>query len=157
MLFFGESESVTSIIRDFHRDDAVDADIRKYECRKRRLVWQTLVAYDESCANALMVWLRGNIDKIAEFCFSRGLASNPACWAQYVWYKNELGEDPFDVVISLKAITQNIRNCPPEMICPGTRLGGTTIQLPFGFVQWHQGQMQFHHNLAAIQAWCPSR
>ena len=33
------------------------------------------------------------------------------------------------------------------MIVPGKTLGGTTIQLPFGFVQWHQGQIQFHHNL----------
>ena len=24
--------------------------------------------------------------------------------------------------------------------------GGTTIQLPFGFVQWHKGQLQFHHS-----------
>ena len=33
----------------------------------------------------------------------------------------------------------------------GTTNGGTTIQLPFGFVQWHQHQMQFHHNYYKIK------
>ena len=36
--------------------------------------------------------------------------------------------------------------------------GGTTIQLPFGFVQWHSptkkipGDMQFHHNHEKISS-----
>ena len=38
-----------------------------------------------------------------------------------------------------------------EMIEPGQTRGGTTIKLPFGFVQWHQGQIQFHHNLDLIK------
>ena len=33
----------------------------------------------------------------------------------------------------------------------GKKNGGSTISLPFGFVQWHQGKIQFHHNLESIQ------
>ena len=33
----------------------------------------------------------------------------------------------------------------------GNNNGGTTIQLPFGFVQWHKGQMQFHHSYEKIR------
>jgi len=38
----------------------------------------------------------------------------------------------------------------------GSVLGGSTIQLPFGFVRWHSpsktipGQMQFHHSFSKI-------
>ena len=32
----------------------------------------------------------------------------------------------------------------------GTSNGGTTIQLPFDFVQWHQKQLQFHHSYEKI-------
>ena len=39
----------------------------------------------------------------------------------------------------------------------GNKTGGSTIQLPFGFVQWHSpkkvipGCMQFHHNYQKIK------
>lgn len=33
----------------------------------------------------------------------------------------------------------------------GYKNGGTTIQLPFGFVQWHQSSMQFHHSFDKIR------
>ena len=33
----------------------------------------------------------------------------------------------------------------------GTKNGGTTIQLPFGHLQFHQGGLQFHHNYEKIK------
>ena len=38
-----------------------------------------------------------------------------------------------------------------ENIKFGSRMGGSTILLPFGFVQWHQHAMQFHHRLKSIK------
>jgi hypothetical protein len=34
----------------------------------------------------------------------------------------------------------------------GTNLGGTTLKLPFGFVKWHQSQIQFHHNFELMKS-----
>ncbi len=117
----------------------------RYQQRKERLVWRSLVNYDSAKANNFLTWLKDNIDNIADFCFSKGLAKNESDWADYVWYINLLGETDFDTIFSISEI-KSIVSINKEYIKPGIRNGGSTILLPFGFVQWHQKQMQFHHS-----------
>ena len=117
----------------------------KYQRRKERLVWQSLVNYDSAKADRFLTWLKDNIANITDFCFSRGLAKNQSDWADYVWYINLVGEDDFDTIFSISDVKKSVSN-NKEYIKPGVRNGGSTILLPFGFVQWHQGQLQFHHD-----------
>lgn len=120
-----------------------------YQKYHNRLVWESLSNWDNKAADSLLEWFKNSIDKIAEYCFSRGLASNKEDWADYVWYINLLGEDNMDYIFSIEEIKKTVKKCP-ELVYPSSRNGGSTIQLPFGFVQWHQKQMQFHHRLEKL-------
>ncbi len=70
-----------------------------------------------------------------------------------LWYKNELSENDLDDLFLIDEIKKKL----PKNAEFGNRNGGTTIQLPFGFVQWHSptkvipGSIQFHHNYIKIK------
>lgn len=121
----------------------------QYQVRKQRLVWTSLENFDKEKANNFLEWIKNNIKNIAEYCFSKGLARNQEDWADYVWYINTLGENQFDAIFAVSdikyATEKNMSN-----VKSSKRNGGSTINLPFGFVQWHQRQMQFHHSLQAL-------
>jgi len=148
VLFFGDGDLATQMLKKLPIEDE---EIRKYEIRKRRLVWSSLQKCSKKDADALLQWIKDNIEVIVDFCFSKGLASNSRDWAQYVWYKNIVESNAeVDFCVSVDDL---MKACSKAVQCikPGDRNGGTTILLPFGFVQWHQGQMQFHHKLPAIK------
>ncbi len=120
-----------------------------YQQKHNRLVWQSLYNWDKEKADTLLDWFKENIANIAQFCFSRGLARDKKDWAQYVWYINLLGEEDLDGIFSVEAISKAAEN-NLSGIYPSKMNGGSTTQLPFGFVQWHQQQMQFHHSLKKL-------
>ena len=65
-----------------------------------------------------------------------------------------LNECSFDELYDISKICsriQTLTNAKADVVYYGNTLGGSTIQLPFGFVQWHQNSMQFHHNFEKIQ------
>ena len=128
--------------------------IRLYEERKCRLVAKSLEVYSRAHSEGLLQWFRENIYNITLFCFSTGLAAEASNHANIVWYINLLEEDDIDEVFLVDKIaeqSQKIAEKHSNSIQYGSSLGGTTIQLPWGFVQWHKGQMQFHHQLEKIR------
>ena len=116
----------------------------QYQRRHNRLVWESLYNLDEKLAESLLNWFKSNIDKIADFCFSKGLAKDSKEWADYVWYINLLGEDNVDTIFSIEDIKSSVKQ-HADLVVASKINGGSTTQLPFGFVQWHQSKMQFHH------------
>ena len=145
-LYFGSADDVNDIIEKF------SSKSKSLELRKHRLVAETLGAYDKSLYAELLSWFNDNISNIFDFCFSKGLAKNPSDWADIVWYKNMIGENQIDKMIYLPEATKAM----PHSAAYGSRNGGSTIQLPFGFVQWHSprkiipGNLQFHHDFDKI-------
>lgn len=145
-LYFGSASDIDEIVENCGGKN------KKLELRKHRLVADTLKAYDEELYDGLLSWLNKNMFEIFDFCFSKGLAKNENDWADIVWYKNLIGENRFDRMIYLHDIAVGI----PHNAAYGTRNGGSTIQLPFGFVQWHSpkkvipGNLQFHHNFEKV-------
>lgn len=139
-LYFGSASDTIAIINKFGVEKSL-------ETRKHRLVAETLKAYDKSLAKILLDWFNENMYELFDFCFARGLAKNEEDWAQIVWYKNLVGENSFDTLLYLP----DMKNIPKDAVY-GSRNGGSTIQLPFGFVQWHSprkvipGNLQFHHS-----------
>ena len=120
-----------------------------YELRKKRLVHDTIAKYNPDIDSSLINWFRDNVTKIFEFCFTKGLASEPKDWAHIIWYKNMVDPDVcVDTFLTLDTIRTKIST---DKIVYGTRTGGSTILLPFGFVQWHDpgnkgnNNLQFHH------------
>ena len=153
MIFWGEHPQIKDLIKTYGESDI--NSIRDYESRKQRLVASSLYRYNKNHADSLIEWFRENIGEIVLYCFSLGLAEDKSNWANYVWYKNVVGDNNVDSIYSVEDIcnkSQENREC----IEYGVKTGGTTIQLPFGFVQWHQGQMQFHHQYAKISNMCES-
>lgn len=128
---------------------------RDYENRKNRLVGDTLMAYDSIAYDCIIEWFSSNVGIIADFCFSKGLSKYNH--ADIVWYKNIVDSEVcMDELFSVADIVKgSIKN--RDMVFFGDKGGGTTIQLPFGFVQWHQESLQFHHNLEKIRMICKSR
>ena len=145
-LFWGYSKETDAILdKNSTKPD--------YEYRKRRLVGDTLKIYNKHLYDVLLSWFKENIVDITDFCFSTGLAKDKDTCPKLIWYKNELGENKVDEIIYLPALYDEISKKLDKIeIVYGDVGGGTTLQLPFGFVQWHSprkvipGMMQFHHN-----------
>lgn len=138
-LFWGGHPDIISIA------NKINGKHKDYELRKKRLVHATIAKYNPDIDNALIKWFRDNVTKIFEFCFTKGLASDANDWAHIIWYKNMV--DPnvcVDTFFTLDSIQSKIST---EEIVYGTKNGGSTIQLPFGFVQWHDPGNKGNHNL----------
>ena len=71
-------------------------------------------------------------------------------WSEFVWYVNFLGEHNVDEIFPIEKICNASMKVAENEVYYGDKNGGTTIHLPFGFVQWHQKQMQFHHDFNKI-------
>lgn len=146
-LFWGTASDTIDIVNDYAVSE-ID-----YQLRKHRLTKETLDKYDRSLSDALLNWFNDNLLEVFDFCFSTGLAANKNDWANLIWYRNELGENDMDDVFNIT----DIKNRLPFSASWGNRTGGSTIQLPFGFVQWHSptktipGCMQFHHSYEKIK------
>lgn len=148
-LFWGASPDTTRIAKQ------IAGPYLGYELRKGRLVHETLAEYNSDLDNALLKWFKDNIVEIFEFCFTKGLARNPRDWADIIWYINLVDNDmEIDEMFTISDISDNLKS---GIIEYGNRGGGTTIQLPFGFVQWHDPRnkgnknLQFHHNYDKIR------
>lgn len=149
-LFWGSADDTQQIINEFGTQ-------KKYENHKHRLVADSIKIYDKSLYDELLAWFTNNVTNLVDFCFSKGLAKNPNDWANIIWYKNELGENTVDRIFSIEEMSSFLAKNAAQNTEYGTRGGGTTIQLPFGFVQWHSptkvipGCMQFHHSYEKIE------
>ncbi len=143
-LYWGVSDDIPLLLRKYSSGfDKIDA----YQTRKHRLVKCSLDKYDKNLSVALLNWINDNIENIFEFCFARGLARDSNNSADLIWYINTLGENKVDNIFNIK----HIKSIIPKNAFYGKIGGGTTIQLPFGFVQWHNPShkcpcMQFHHD-----------
>ncbi len=146
-LYWGTAADTRDIVNQYSGRN------KAYEYRKHRLVKETLDAYDESLSGALLEWFNENIAEIFYFCFATGLAEDKNEWADIIWYRNELDENDMDDMFNIVDVMKRLPNNAEY----GTRTGGSTIQLPFGFVQWHSptkvipGCMQFHHGFEKIR------
>ena len=149
LYFYGHTQ-ISSYLKMPNVIKNQSAKLVSYQRRKSRLVWKSLENLDAYKSERFKIWLRTNISNITEFCFSRGLASNRKDWADYVWYINLLGESDFDEIYRIEDIKEKV-NDNIEKVTESKINGGSTIRLPFGFVQWHQKQMQFHHSLEELK------
>ncbi len=148
LCFYGSPET-DSLLCDREVTAGETESLIEYQRKHNRLVWTSLYNWDRERGDALLNWFKSNISEIADFCFSRGLAAEEKDWARYVWYINLLGEEDFDEIYSVDDIKKAVA-AESDGVSPGPQNGGSTTFLPFGFVQWHQQKMQFHHSLEKL-------
>lgn len=150
-LYWGSHQSTQDVIDSF-------GTRKKHENHKHRVVADTLKRYDQNVYETFFRWFVDHAGQLAELCFARGGASRRQDWAQYVWYKNQLGETSVDDIFKVKDICSAVRAAAECKTFFGKVNGGSTIQLPFGFVQWHSpqktipGNIQFHHKYHSLSA-----
>ena len=144
-LYWGKANDTLDIVNKLGTNKA-------YETRKNRLVADTLKAYDKHLYECLLDWFKNNISNLVTFCFASGLAKDRNEWANVIWYDNELGENSVDDLFLISDLQKYFESIAETETYYGNRGHGSTIQLPFGFVQWHSpkkiipGCIQFHHS-----------
>ena len=147
-LFWAASDDAIDIIEKYgDRSDAKSYDL---QIRHKSLNATTLKAYDKSLYDAMLKWFTDKAYNLTKLAFTMGAAKDPNEWSEYVWYINLLGENDVDEIFHIEEICQAAASVAEKETYYGDSNGGTTIQLPFGFVQWHQSQLQFHHSYEKI-------
>ena len=148
-LFWATADDAVEIIEDF----ADRNDFKNYELqlRHKSLNATTLRAYDEHLYDVLLDWFADNAYELTKLSFSMGAVHDCSEWSDFIWYINLLEENDTDALFFIEDICNAAQEVAYEETYYGSTRGGTTIQLPFGFVQWHQGQLQFHHNYDKLQ------
>ena len=148
-LFFFGNPNTQKLLNNPQITIGQSDDLIALQKKQNRLVWTSLENWDNEAANRLLQWFKDNISILADYCFSKGLSSSPDEWADYVWFINLLGEKDLDTIFTVKDILEAVSK-NAEMVCPGFKNGGSTIQLPFGMVEWHQRKMQFHDSFRKL-------
>ena len=147
-LFWAAADDAVAIIEMYGDHNAAkDYDL---QIRHKSLNATTLKAYDRSLYDDLLNWFIENAYELAFMSFASGAARERSEWSDFVWYINLLEENNIDDVFLIEKICEASARVAKQETYYGESNGGTTIQLPFGFVQWHQAQMQFHHNYDKI-------
>lgn len=147
-LFWASASDAISIIEQYgdkSKQKKYDLQIRHHS-----LDANTLKNYDISLYNEMLSWFKNNAYELTRLSFSMGAAEESSEWSEFIWYINTLGENTIDEIFSI----ENICRSAVEVAESETYYskGGTTIQLPFGFVEWHQEQIQFHHQYKKVRS-----
>ncbi len=148
-LFWCAADDAKEIIEQFA--DRSNEKAFQLQMHHKSLNATTLKNYDSSLYDALLGWMIDNASEIAQLCFSSGAARDRSEWSDFVWYKNLLGENSIDALFQIDKLCAAVKSHAKAETYYSTKNGGTTIQLPFGFVQWHQEKMQFHHQYEKLQ------
>lgn len=149
-LFWANSNDANDIIDKYA--DKSQEKAYNLQIHHKSLNAATLKNYDETLYKSLLSWFSDNSYQIAKLSFSMGAAINNDDWSTYVWYINLLEENNINEIIKIEDICNKSQLVAKSETYFGSANGGTTIQLPFGFVQWHQKMLQFHHSYNKIVA-----
>jgi hypothetical protein len=133
------------------------SDHRDMEQHQQRLVGSTLQVSEPTSWPATLGWLQEKMPQLTELCFSKGLCGNPEDHADFVWYHTDTNAQSGNVEIyRIADIVDGVRRVPPQDRAKvGLKNGGSTVALPFGFLQMHRprgrNQAQFHHDLDKVR------
>lgn len=154
-LFIGEASDSKSIL------DATDISVDGERARRiaydqnYRLVFEVIRKYDPRLAAALLDWLKTRITSVCELCFSAGAVKDREKWANVLWYKNLVDADGqgLDFLVPISRILAALeKNGEKNVVERGPQNAGSTIQLPFGHLQYHRKQLEFYQQLKKIQS-----
>lgn len=130
---------------------------KSLEVHQGRLCANTIIKNLPDHWNELIEWFNINIISIADLCFSKGLCKYPEDQADVLWYFDLKQEKSLGInrTIRIKDILEKLKDLK-NPCSAGEKNCGTTIQLPFGFLQMHSpgetNEMQFHHSFQKLEA-----
>jgi hypothetical protein len=128
------------------------------ELHQERFVAATLAEVLPREWAATIAWIQKELPRITELCFSCGLCATSDGRAEFIWYYISSGGSASRIrkrLVPVGQLIDAIKAMPEQnRVVIGPRNGGSTILLPFGFLQMHRpaggNQLQFHHGLDAI-------
>lgn len=142
-LFWSAADDAVDIIKEY--GDQTITKNYDLQLRHKSLNATTLKTYNEHLYDVLLQWFTDNAYELAKLSFSMGAVCDSKEWSDFVWYINLLGENNTDDLFFIEDICNTAQEVAKDETYYGSSYGGTTIQLPFGFVEWHQNKLQFHH------------
>ena len=154
-LFIGEAEDSKAIL------DATDISVDGERVRgiaykqNHRLVFEVIRNYDARMASMLLDWLKTQIASVCELCFAAGAVKDRDKWANVLWYKNmvDAGGQGLDFLVPINRIVSALaKNRDANVVERGPKNCGSTILLPFGHLEYLQGQLEFYQQLKKIQS-----
>jgi hypothetical protein len=147
LLLFGGSDIIDEVLSC---EDCIHQNpkVRATEVRRKTITTETLIKYNEDLSNEFKLWFKDNLHNITELVFKKGWSKNEGDWVDILWYVNKLGDNQVNEKFDINEIIEKSKG---RDVIYGTKNGGTTIQLPFGHLQFHQGGLQFHHNYEKIK------
>jgi hypothetical protein len=148
-LLFGGSSNVNQILsnRNFEHSNP---KIRSMELRRKTVTFETLHKYNHVLIEKLIQWLKDNIKEITSIVFKTGWVSEEKYFANELWYKNLVDSGTYlDKIFNIEEIISK-SELHKDSIYPKTKNGGTVINLPWGWIQYHQGCVQFQHSYHQI-------
>lgn len=154
-LFIGEAVDSKSIL------DRTDLSIDGSQARKlaheqnNRLMFDVIYKYDPNMATDFLEWIKNEIASIFELCFSSGAVKDRNKWANILWYKNlvDADEHGLDYMVPISQIKIALKKNKDNIVVKsGPKNAGSTLQLPFGHLQYHLKQLEFYQQLNKIQA-----
>ena len=122
------------------------------ERHQMRLVANSIENCFPSIWESTLDFFNSNVELITKLCFSQGLAKSEVEAADVVIYNKVVdGKSVFSIA---EMINSAIAQAKIDPIIAGPRNGGSTLQLPTGFMQMHHPQgdnlLQFHHQYKKI-------
>jgi hypothetical protein len=154
-LFIGGSnlsnyESYYNKALDF--DKRKNPSIAEQEVHQSRLVAKSIESHFPSVWESMLDYFNSNIGVITRLSFAQGLAKYDQEVADLIIYNKEV--DGKTIFLISKIIDNAIALTKLNPIVAGPKNGGSTLQLPTGFLQMHHPQgdnlLQFHHQYKKI-------
>jgi hypothetical protein len=126
--------------------------IAEQELHQSRLVAKSIETYFPSVWGSTLDFFNSNIGLITKLSFAQGLAKSEKESADVIIYNKAVdGKSVFPIS---KVIEDAISLTKLNPIIAGPKNGGSTLQLPTGFLQMHHPQgdnlIQFHHQYKKI-------
>jgi len=115
-------------------------------------MFEVIRNYDRRMAEALLDFLKSNLENVFELAFAAGAVKDKSLWSNVLWYKNLVENKCLDYLIPIPVIKSAIKRKRDGLIVePGCK-PGSTIQLPFGHLQYFHKQLEFYQKLKKIQS-----
>ena len=126
--------------------------IAEQEFHQSRLVAKSIKANFPSIWESMIDFFNVNIGLITKLSFAQGLAKSKEESADVIIYNKAIaGKSIFSIDEIIEGAISFTKTSP---IAPGPMNGGSTLQLPTGFLQMHHPQgenlLQFHHRYKKI-------
>ena len=151
-LFIGGNDNLAKYRSDFlsalNASKVATPKIYEQELHQNRLSASSISRSFPVCWQELIDFFRDNIGLISELAFARGATESKEMWAEVVLYTLPDGSRS---IFSIADIASRSQLANKSKITAGPKNGGTTIILPFGFLQMHKNSIQFHHQHASLK------